>query len=230
MTSPGSVSRQRDLAERGERLRAQVGRSVDQRPVHALERRVDRQHEQRQVVVDQADPDRLPGVEDVEPAGEPDRPEELGDVALRVEDDQPRVGADQERRPERDDDQQQRERFRRAEVAGHPVGDGVADEDRRERAAGGHDQRVPEDRQLDRVPDGAELRPVDRVGHRGEAALHRDRERGQDRHRREEEDRVVDERRSGQPRRVARLERPPRGGGRPALGHRLRASRHLRRP
>ncbi len=62
----GRCEPQRDLAERRPLARAEVGGRVDEAPVHSLERRVERQHEQRQVVVDETDLDRRRRVEDVE--------------------------------------------------------------------------------------------------------------------------------------------------------------------
>src|SRR5215470_11205393 len=71
---------QRDLPERRERARPQVGGGLDQRPVHPLQRGEHRQDEQRQVVVHQAHGHRVLGVQDVD-AKVP------GQIALRVQDD-----------------------------------------------------------------------------------------------------------------------------------------------
>src|SRR6476646_11571460 len=53
----GQREPERDVSEGRERPRPEVGGGLDQRPVHPLERREDGQDEERQVVVDEADPD-----------------------------------------------------------------------------------------------------------------------------------------------------------------------------
>ena len=214
---------QRDVLEGGERLGSQVGRRFDQRPVHPLERCEDRQDEERQVVVDQADPDGVLRVEDVDT-------EVLREVAVRVEDDLERVCPDQERRPERHDDHQQREHLVGREVPRHPVCERVADRDREQRARRGHEQRPLEHRDVERVVDLSELARAERVLDAPEPALDRDREHGQDRHRAQEEDAVVQERRQGQPLRVLRRERASRlpglHGGRHGRHSRIWSGRH----
>ena len=52
---PGLRERHDDAEDGGERARAEVGRGFDQRGVEAFQRRVDGQHHEREIAVDQAE-------------------------------------------------------------------------------------------------------------------------------------------------------------------------------
>src|SRR3954463_1861344 len=107
---PGPGERQPPPPELAPGRRPEVGGRVVDGRVDPLERDVDRQHPQRQVRVDDADPDRGGRVEpaqvparQVQRAGQPvDRPEVLQEV-------DPGVRADDEARPEGDDHRHQQE-------------------------------------------------------------------------------------------------------------------------
>ncbi len=62
----GQRQRKRDLPERPERRRAEIGRRLEQTAVEPLERGVERQHHERQVGIDDADIDGEVGVQDDE--------------------------------------------------------------------------------------------------------------------------------------------------------------------
>ena len=181
---PGHRERQRDAPERRERARAEIARGLDVALVDAVEGRVERQDEERDVAVDERDHDgrRLP----VEPAAvlrqQPELLEQRLDAEVVQEPRAPAVGreqvdprqhAHQVVDPERQDEQQQHERAPAAGVARRVVRDGVADQQRerhRERDVrhGAHEDReeraaLPDVAQrLDQVADV----PVERVPER----------------------------------------------------------------
>ena len=95
-----------DRPERAPGRRAEIQRRLEQRVVHLLQRRVERQHHEGQIGVDDADIDRRLGVEDVEGLGDQaEAHERLVQQALRLQDRDPGIDADEEARPERQDDQ-----------------------------------------------------------------------------------------------------------------------------
>jgi hypothetical protein len=95
---------------------AEIARGLDQRFIHLLERRIDRQHHEGQVGIDDADIDRGVGRQDLERRVDDTEPEqELVEQPLLLEDADPGVDADQERGPERQDHQHQQ---RRAQPSG----------------------------------------------------------------------------------------------------------------
>ena len=127
--TPGSESGKVICQKAADRRAAEVGGGLEQRMVEPLERRVERQHHERQVRIDDADIDRPVGVEDGERLVDHAEPEqELVEQALLLEDADPGIDADQERGPERQDDQHHQRRLPRLRRPRHAVGDRVADE------------------------------------------------------------------------------------------------------
>ncbi len=132
----GGRERQRDLAERLPPAGAQVLACLAERGIEAIEGHEQREDHERQVVVDHADLHRLARVEHRQRAAEDvGRLQPLRDEASRRQHDAPGHRPDEEARPERDDHQAEGHAAPlRADLHGHPVGEGEADEQAEQRS------------------------------------------------------------------------------------------------
>ncbi len=138
---PGHRERQRHAPERAERARAEIARRLDLPLVDPVERREQRQDQERDVAVDERDDHgrALPvepaasGGEQPEPEEQPLDPEVVEDPrapAVRREQVDPGEHPHQVVDPERHDQQEQDEPLPAAAVARREVGDGIADQER----------------------------------------------------------------------------------------------------
>ena len=140
----GDDARQRqrkgDLPEGGARRAAEILRGLDQRIVHLLQRRIERQHHEGQIGIDDADEDRRVGVHDDQRlVDDVQRQQQLVEQPFGLQDADPGIDADQEAGPERQDDQHQQDRPQGRRRARHAVGDRIADDQRQDRRDAGDD-------------------------------------------------------------------------------------------
>ena len=107
-TTPGARQRQRHQPERLPARAAEIGRGFEQRFVELFQRRVERQHHERQIGIDDADIDRGVGREPAT-GGSITMPSASSTSLSRpvaLQDVDPGIDADQERGPERQHDEQ----------------------------------------------------------------------------------------------------------------------------
>ena len=133
--------RQRHPHERPSRARVEVLGRLDQPPVDLLERDVDRQDRERQVVVgDPGDDGRRGGEQPAVVGQQPDRPQHADDRPVVGEDRLPRDRPDQVGDEERRDDEDEEDVLPLPRPEGDPVRERVAERERQH----GRDPRVPE--------------------------------------------------------------------------------------
>ena len=108
--TPGSDSGSVTVQNAFQRRAAEIGRGFEQGRIDLLQRRVERQHHERQVRIDEADIDRRVGREPRDRrVDDAERHQHAVEQTVVLQDGDPGIDADQERGPERQDHQQARE-------------------------------------------------------------------------------------------------------------------------
>ena len=158
-TMPGSASGSTTVAQRAELPRAEVGRRLDQRVGDALERRVHRDDHERQPDVGEHQPHRGVRVADVR-LGQADVPERPVERPALGEDHDPRVDARQVARPQRQQHRHEQRGCapRRVATRAMKYANGTREHDVGDRDQRGQLDRPPDDAQVRRGEDLAEVR------------------------------------------------------------------------
>ena len=108
---------------------AEIGRGFEQRLVHLLQRRVERQHHEREIRIDDADIDRVVGREPRDRrVDDAQRDQRLIEQPVVLQDVDPRIDADQERGPERQHHQQHQHALPAPRRARERIGDRIGDQ------------------------------------------------------------------------------------------------------